>query len=121
MFTLSIDVHISGAHYLRDYQGDCGNLHGHNWRVRVQVQSQDLDGIGMAIDFKTLKQISKRVIEPFDHTCFNEVEPFDQINPTAENMARYFYKEVGKQLPPHVRMDKVSLWETDKYRVDYAE
>ncbi|MBD3223602.1 MAG: 6-carboxytetrahydropterin synthase QueD [Caldithrix sp.] len=121
MYTLSIETSIAGAHYLNDYQGACARLHGHNWKIKVEVSSGILDDIGMVIDFKDLKDIADSVIMPFDHQTFNDISPFDQMNPTAENLARYFFREIGRRLPQHVHMSKIYLWETEKYLVEYTE
>lgn len=121
MFRLSIQTQISAAHFLKQYEGDCARLHGHNWKVQVEVLSDQLDNVGMAIDFKDLTELSKRVIGRFDHQVFNEIAPFDKINPTAEHLARYFYREIARELPAHVKMASIKLWETDKYLVEYSE
>ncbi len=121
MFLLSVELNISAAHYLRDFEGACQRLHGHNWKIRVEVKGEKLDSAGMAMDFKDLKNLSEGVIMKFDHQSLNEVPPFDRLNPTAENIARYFYGEIAKQLPENITMSKISIWETEKYRLDYCE
>lgn len=121
MFRLSSKKMISAAHILRGYKGPCARLHGHNWHVKIDVLSDLLDDVGLAIDFKDLDDIIWQVAGPFDHQNFNDFPPFDKINPTAENIARYFFKEIEKKLPDHVRLDKVTIWETEKYFVEYFE
>jgi len=121
MYRLSTQFSISAAHYLNKYDGDCARLHGHNWKIKVEVTAQELDETGMAMDFKDLKEISWAAICKYDHQVFNEVKPFDSINPTAENIAHHFYQQISKQLPQHVTMAKLCLWETDKYLVEYSE
>ncbi len=120
MYKLSVDITISGAHRLNNYVGDCTRLHGHNWKIRVTVISDRLNEAGMVIDFKDLQDLSWQVVGRFDHQFFNEIGPFTEMNPTAENLARHFYNEIDRRLPKHVRMDKISIWETEKYLVEYV-
>ena len=121
MFFLSVELNISAAHYLRDFNGACQRLHGHNWKIRIEVKGEKLDNTGMAMDFKDLKELSESVIMPFDHQSLNDVPPFDKINPTAEHIAQYFYTKIAKELPQNISMSKISIWETEKYRLDYCE
>lgn len=121
MFKLSALLNFSSAHYLNEYKGDCARLHGHNWKVLVEVSADELDVTGMAMDFKDLNDMAWKVIGKFDHQVINEVEPFNQVNPTAENLARYFYEEIKRTLPANIKMEKIGLWETEKYLVEYSE
>lgn len=121
MYKLSALLNFSSAHYLSDYDGYCARLHGHNWKVQVDVTANMLGDNGMAMDFKDLNEIAWEVIGKFDHQVINEVKPFDEINPTAENLARYFYDEIKKTLPSDIKMSKIGLWETEKYLVEYSE
>ena len=121
MFRLSIQTSISAAHYLENYPGNCSTLHGHNWKIQVEVKSDKVDDIGMVIDFKDLKDITWQIVGKFDHQVFNEVAPFDKQNPTAENISKYLYSEIGKNLPEGVKMDRIRLWETDNYSIEYFE
>lgn len=121
MYKLSIDTMISASHFLRDYSGPCQRMHGHNWKIQVIVTGDQLDKAGMIIDFKKLSDITWQVVGQFDHQTFNDVPPFDQINPTAENMAKYFYHEIGRILPQGIFMSAIRLWETDKYMLEYSE
>ena len=119
MFTLSVDTTISAAHRLRDYKGSCARIHGHNWKIRLEVQSDIIDEIGIVVDFTTLGQYLQQVTGQFDHQLMNEISPFDELNPTAENLAKYIYDQVKKLLPSHIKIKKVSVWETDHYVVTY--
>ena len=95
-YTLKVISDFAAAHSLRNYPGDCSRLHGHNWKVEVEVQASELDGLGMAIDFKTVKQLTKKVTDELDHGFLNEIPPFDRINPTAENIASFIYQAVSE-------------------------
>ena len=121
MYRLSSQKMISAAHVLRDYDGPCSRMHGHNWNVKIDVLSNQLDKVGFCLDFKDLDDILWKVIGPFDHNNFNDFAPFDKLNPTAENIARYFFDELKKLLPQNIRLEKISIWETDTYLVEYFE
>ena len=121
MYRLSIESKISAAHQLRNYDGPCARMHGHNWKVKVEVTCTRLNEVGIGIDFADLKNITWQVIGRFDHNNFNVIEPFDTINPTAENISKYFYEEISKRLPKGADMASVEIWETDEYRVAYEK
>ena len=121
-YTLTVLTSFASAHSLRDYPGDCRRLHGHNWKVEVEVQASSLDELGMGVDFKTIKKVAREVAGGLDHQYLNEIPPFDQINPTAENIAAYLFRTIGEQLnDARVRVSAVTLWETDNACVRYSE
>ncbi len=124
MFEVSVEETFAAGHALRNYHGKCENVHGHNYRVRVLIEGEGLDGAGLLVDFVELKRILRALIEKLDHTFLNDVPPFDQLNPSAENMAHYFYKEMAAALgggarPNPVRVAEVKLWETDTSSATY--
>jgi len=122
MFALKIVTDFASAHSLRDYPGDCSRLHGHNWQVEVVVESEVLDEVGIAIDFREIKKQTKLVIKRLDHQYLNDIKPFDELNPTAENIAKYFFDEVGELINnKHVRVQQVTIWETLSACVTYSE
>ena len=122
MFVLKIVTDFASAHSLRNYPGDCSRLHGHNWQVEVSVCSQVLDDNGIAIDFREIKKQTKLVIKRVDHQYLNEIEPFDVLNPTAENIAKYFFDEVGLLINNEsVKVKEVMIWETPRSAVTYSE
>ena len=122
MFVLKIVTDFASAHSLRDYPGDCARLHGHNWQVEVSVESEVLNDLGIAIDFREIKKQTKAVVKRLDHQYLNEIPPFDELNPTAENIAKYFYDEVAKLINnPDVRVCEVIIWETPRASVAYSE
>jgi 6-pyruvoyltetrahydropterin/6-carboxytetrahydropterin synthase len=121
MYRTFIETHFSAAHQLRGYPGHCGRLHGHTWKIRVEVETDKIDGIGISIDFKKLKEITQSCLEPFDHHHINVIPPFDNENPTAENLARHLYREIQKRLPAHIRTVQVIVWESEHYAVGYFE
>ncbi len=102
MYTIAVQAHYDAAHYLRDYQGKCARLHGHRYVVEVALRTREVGPKGMACDFTDLKALLKELAERFDHQNLNEIPPFDVLESTAENQARYFFDEMKKRLPPHL-------------------
>jgi 6-pyruvoyltetrahydropterin/6-carboxytetrahydropterin synthase len=94
-------------------------VHGHNYRVQVIVRGEKLDDIGMLADFTALKKLLREVSEPMDHVFINDLPPFTELNPTAENMAWYIWTKMqeGLKLAHPVEVAEVKVWETD---VQYA-
>jgi len=121
-YTLKIITDFASAHTLRDYPGACARMHGHNWKVEVEVTASELDAIGMGVDFRVIKQAARDIAERLDHRYLNDLEPFVQINPTAENIAAYFHQELSAQLNnDSIRVNAVTLWETERACVRYVE
>lgn len=119
MYTILVETHFDAAHHLVEYPGECGQLHGHRWRIVTRVETEKLNPIGICIDFKDLRKLVLSVVERFDHQHINKIPPFDTINPTAENLSRYIFEELEKLLPTQVYMKDVTVWESDKQSVTY--
>jgi 6-pyruvoyltetrahydropterin/6-carboxytetrahydropterin synthase len=122
MFQVSVEETFSSGHALRGYKGKCENVHGHNYRVQVSLEGPELDNIGLLVDFTHLKQIVREIIKRLDHQFINDLEPFTKVNPSAENLAKYFYDEVSgqlKSLPPGARVTETVIWETDTSSARY--
>jgi len=115
MFEVTVEQTFAAGHALRNYQGKCENVHGHNYRVRVTIQGEQLDANGLLVDFVDIKRLMGGAIEYLDHRFINDLEPFDTINPSAENIAKYFYDRLNaglkNELP--VRISEIRVWETD--------
>ena len=113
------------ATYLRNYHGKCENPHGHNYKVRVTLAGSELDEAGLLLDFKLLKQVMRPVIDRIDHQMLNDLEPFTELNPSAENIAKYFYDQTNEQLAEmtkgRVRVKDCTIWETDTTTATYFE
>jgi 6-pyruvoyltetrahydropterin/6-carboxytetrahydropterin synthase len=121
-YTLKILTDFASAHTLRDYPGACARMHGHNWKVEVEVAASDLDEMGMGVDFRVIKQAARDIAERLDHRYLNDLEPFTRVNPTAENIAAYFHQELSAQLNnDRIRVHAVTLWETERACVRYVE
>ena len=122
MYTLKVKTDFSGAHSLRGYDGDCARVHGHNWKVEVEVETRELDHLGIGVDFKVLKRDIRKVVDILEHQNINEIPPFDEINPTAENLSAWIYKELRLLINNDVsKLKSVLLWETDRSSVKYSE
>ncbi|MFC1928142.1 6-carboxytetrahydropterin synthase QueD [Chloroflexota bacterium] len=106
MYQISVEQHFDAAHFLRGYQGKCEAMHGHRFRVVVKIRASEVDDIGLAYDFTVLKQHLSAILSRFDHTCLNDVSPFDEINPSSENIAATIYS----QLQPRLTEAPISLW-----------
>jgi 6-pyruvoyltetrahydropterin/6-carboxytetrahydropterin synthase len=97
-------------------------VHGHNWKVEVFVKSKELNDIGLAIDFKDLKKITKNILSELDHKNLNEIPPFDKINPSSENIARFLFNRIKKEIKvPSVTVSKISVWESHNSVASYFE
>ena len=120
MYEISVEKHFDAAHFLRGYKGKCEALHGHRFRVVAKVSAVELDGIGIAYDFAELKQRLADIISRFDHTCLNEVPPFDKINPSSENIAANIYDEMkGKLSGAPVSISSIEVWESPQTGISY--
>jgi len=121
MFEVSIETGFSGAHKLRGYAGKCGNLHGHNWKVVVTIASDSLDEVGMALDFATVKEQTRAILSQVDHTYLNEVFPFTELNPTAENIAKWVWEVLTKHLDrDDLWVARVAVWESETACATYS-
>ncbi len=120
MFQISRECIFSASHQLKGYKGKCERLHGHNWRVRVHLEAEELDENGMVVDFHDLDRIMIDAIEPFEHRHLNEVSPFDVVNPSAENIARVICDRVRVRLGDlKARVRCCDVWENDLSRARY--
>jgi len=125
MFEVTVEAGFSSGHYLRNYHGKCENPHGHNYRVLLTLAGAELDEAGLLLDFKVLKTLLRPVVDYLDHRMINDLEPFTTLNPSAENLARYFYDETSRQLleltAGRVRVKDCTLFETDTSFARYYE
>ena len=124
MFEVCVEATFAAAHQLRNYKGKCENLHGHNYKVRVTVAGEKLNSTGLVADFGEVKAVLREIVGRLDHRFLNELEPFIELNPSAENIAFYFYQELDKglregasEVPIHV--SEVVVWETDTSSATY--
>ena len=125
MFEATVEAHFSSGHYLREYYGKCENPHGHNYRVLVTLAGETLESNGLLLDFKVLKDILKPVVAYLDHQMINDLEPFTTVNPSAENLARYFFEKTKHRLADvtggRVWVKRSTVFETDTSQATYYE
>ena len=124
MFEVSVEETFAAGHALRNYKGKCENVHGHNYRIRVTMEGDRLNSIGLLIDFIELKRVMRKTIEYLDHKFINDVPPFDVENPSAENIAKFFYEEIAagmklQEAENEPKLAEVRVWETDTSIASY--
>ena len=120
MYEIAVESHFDAAHFLRGYRGKCEALHGHRFRVVARVKAATLDDIGLAYDFTEMKQHLDGILAAFDHTCLNDVPPFDSINPSSENIAASIYAALNSRLAgAPVSLSCVEVWESPLTGVSY--
>ena len=118
MYKMKVSAHFSAAHSLREYDGPCKNLHGHNYKLEVKLKGTELNELGMLVDYKVVKDIVSKVLSVLDHEYLNDIPPFDTVNPTSENIAKYLYTELKKNLE---MVYCVTVFESDGQGVSYIE
>jgi 6-pyruvoyltetrahydropterin/6-carboxytetrahydropterin synthase len=123
MWVVSVQAHYDSAHFLRNYRGKCERLHGHRYVVELAVARNELDAAGLAFDFADLKRPLRELADRLDHENINELEPFTDVEPSAENQARWFWDELKLRLPPPMAdaMLYVRVWETPNQWAQYTE
>ena len=121
MFELSVKSSFSAAHRIKGYQGKCSKIHGHNWTVELKVRTDELNEIGMSVDFAMLKNILNDITEKLDHTDLNENQLLSGKNPTAENLAMIIYNLAKEKLGNIAEVVSVTVWESPNSAVTYRE
>lgn len=122
MYEILVQAEFSSAHSLRGYQGKCEAVHGHNWKVVARIGAEELDHLGMVVDFKVLKEELQKVLEGFDHKYLNDIPPFDAINPSSENLARHIFRELKRAMGARrLQVIKITVWESDTSAGSYWE
>ncbi len=122
MYRLMIRTSFAAAHCLIHYQGECENLHGHNWKVEVAVSARELDKAGLGIDFKVLKAETNLFLKTLDHKYLNELPPFADLSPSSENIARYLHDELSRKFNDgNIKVEMVTVWESDFAGASYYE
>lgn len=124
MFEVTVEADFSSGHYLRNYHGRCENPHGHNYRVCVTLIGRELQENGLLFDLQQLKETIKPIIDLLDHQMTNEIPPFNDLNPSAENLARYFLEEtsglVSDATDGRVTVQRCTIYETDRSAAAYG-
>ena len=122
MYDVTVKTGFAAAHQLRLYDGKYENLHGHNWTAQVTVEADELDPIGVGIDFVELKAIVKKYLSELDYHNINEVSPFDEQNPSAENIARWLFLKLKVEVNSNsTRVKRVEICEMEGCGASYFE
>lgn len=121
MYKLKIITGFDAAHQLRGYKGKCENIHGHHWKVEVEIVSESLNELGFVVDFKELKKITEEIVSSLDHAFINTIPPFDEINPSSENIARWIYMSLKNRFNKDVKLYSVTVWESEHAGATYFE
>ena len=123
MFVVSVQAHYDSAHFLRNYKGKCEKLHGHRYVVELALAATELNEAGIAYDFVDVKKHLRDLANRLDHENLNELPPFTELEPSAENQARYFYEEMRRLLPAEMgdAVLYVKVWETPTQWATYSE
>ena len=122
MFDVEIRRTFSAAHQLKGYNGDCRNLHGHNYSVVVNVRAEKLNSIGIALDFKLLKSVLDELLGGYDHHNLSELPEFQSVNPTSEILAQTIYRAMGAKLNGEgIKVAWVRIGESENSAVTYSE
>ena len=120
MFELSITGDIAAAHFLRGYEGPCKNLHGHTWKIEITLLADQLNEIGLVVDFAEVKKKLREFLLSLDHVCLNDLPFFKEVNPSTENLAKYIYEEFAKVTKPFI-LKRVRVWESETSSVTYFQ
>ena len=121
MYKLMVNASFAAAHQLRGYAGKCESLHGHNWRVQLYVTAEQLNEIGLALDFTDMKKCLHNILQTLDHTNLNTLAPFQDQNPSSENIARYIFEKASEELKGFsVQVASVRVWESDNAYAEYC-
>ncbi len=119
MFEIIVQHHFCAAHRLTGYDGKCANIHGHNFVVEARITGDQLDRLGILVDFKDVKASLTEIIDGLDHQLLNDLPAFRDLNPSSENIAKHFYEELAPRLPAHTRLAEIRIQETNSYAAIY--
>ena len=121
MFEVKVITQFAAAHQLRDFGSECENLHGHNWKIEVSLAGDTLNDIGLLVDFKEVKEETRKILKEIDHSFLNEIDYFKERNPSSENIAVYLYERLSSRLNnDSVRVARVTAWESETACASYA-
>lgn len=122
IYEIYVKDHFAAAHVLKGYDGNCSNMHGHNWIVETYIQCTKLNNLGIGVDFIDVKNVIKEVLDKFDHTTLNDITELANLNPTSENISRVLYKELSRRLnTDHITVSKVMVFESPGCGSSYQE
>jgi len=113
VYEIYVKDHFASAHALKGYDGNCSNLHSHNWIIEAYIQCRKLNKLGIGIDFRDVKGVLKDVLSKLDHTNLNDIAEFGAINPTSENLAKFLFIELSLRLNTEsTKVKKIMVFES---------
>lgn len=120
-FTVRVEARFEAAHYLREYRGISEPLHGHSYKVEAELAGKGggVDADSIAVDFVSAKKKLEALAKKLDYGCINDVAPFDRINPSAENVAQWFHRELAAAIADEGVVRAVTIWEGPVNSVTY--
>jgi 6-pyruvoyltetrahydropterin/6-carboxytetrahydropterin synthase len=121
-FSVRVEARFEAAHFLREYRGISEPLHGHSYKVEADLAAQTggIDNDAIAVDFVSAKRKLEVLAKKLDYGCINDVAPFDEINPSAENIAQWFARELGKAVADeNAVVTAITIWEGPVNSVTY--
>lgn len=121
MYTLTVKSHFDAAHFVRGYSGNCANMHGHRWFVVLKIRRNDLDSLGLAVDFRKVKEVVNSIIDGLDHSLLNDHEYFQRINPTTENLSKFLFEKLAEPISQvGATLTELEVWESAECGVSYT-
>ena len=118
-YTLRVRARFEAAHHLTSYKGVPEPAHGHSWQVEAVLRTGELDGEGMAFDFVEVQTALRELAARFDHKDLNTIPPFDQLSPTTERIAAWFFEALARGLPA-APLAEVTVWEGPDCSATYS-
>ena len=119
MFEISVETQFNASHKIRLPDGSMESEHNHNWLVTAVLSSEKLNNIGIVMDFRMLRKFLKEIISQIENKSLNEIEYFEQNNPSAENVAKYFFEKLEPKLPKTVILSSISVIEEPGCRAKF--
>jgi 6-pyruvoyltetrahydropterin/6-carboxytetrahydropterin synthase len=121
-YLLHVSTQFQATRALRHYEGPCANVHSHRFKVQADVMTPPPDERGMVIDFYEIKACLEKMVALWEGCFLNDISPFDTLNPTNENLAKYCFEVLNASLThPVARVQSVSVWETSEAGVTYRK
>lgn len=121
-FSVRVEARFEAAHFLREYRGISEPLHGHSYKVEADLQGRGggIDADAIAVDFVSAKRKLETLAKKLDYGCINDVPPFTEINPSAENIAEWFARELQAVLEDEdAVVVAMTIWEGPVNSVTY--
>ncbi len=121
-FTVRVEARFEAAHFLREYRGVSEPLHGHSYKVEADLAGRGggLDDDAIAVDVVSAKRKLELLARKLDYTLINDVPPFNEVNPSAENIAAWFHRELSAAVSDEKAIvTAVTIWEGPVNSVRY--